>query len=83
MAGDEGKFLRATVNYTDTEGSGKTAEGFTANAVEMMRAAGSYDADNSGTIESTEVLQAVKDYFAGSLDETGVLAVVKRYFEDN
>ena len=42
-----------------------------------------YDADNDGTIESTEVLQAVKDYFAGSLDETGVLDVVKRYFEDN
>ena len=83
VAADSGKFLRATVRYSDAEGSGKREMAVTANALEMMRAAGPYDADNSGTIDSTEVLQAVIDYFAGNLDSIGVLDVVTRYFEDN
>ena len=40
-----------------------------------------YDVDDSGVIESTEVLQAVKDYFDGDIDATQVLAVVKLYFD--
>ena len=40
-----------------------------------------YDVDDSGVIEITEVLQAVKDYFDGDIDATQVLAVVKLYFD--
>ena len=40
-----------------------------------------YDTDDSGVIESTEVLQAVKDYFDDDIDATQVLAVVKLYFD--
>ena len=40
-----------------------------------------HDVDDSGVIELTEVLQAVKDYFDGDIDATQVLAVVKLYFD--
>ena len=40
----------------------------------------SYDADESGTIDSAEVLAAVRDYFAGGIDATEVLKVVGYYF---
>ena len=40
-----------------------------------------YDVDDSGVIEITEVLQAVKDYFDGDIDATQVLAAVKLYFD--
>ena len=39
-----------------------------------------YDMDESGTIDSTEVLMAVADYFAGDIDAPTVLAVVSDYF---
>ena len=39
-----------------------------------------YDANEDGTISSTEVLQAVKDYFDNNINSTEVLAVVKLYF---
>ena len=41
-----------------------------------------WDDDDSGTIEGTEVLTAVKAYFAGDVTPSDVLAVVKRYFAD-
>ena len=47
VAADDGKFLAATVSYSDGEGSGKSEMAVTANAVEML-AGGPYDADNSG-----------------------------------
>ena len=40
----------------------------------------SYDADESGVIDGTEVLNAVRDYFAGGIDATEVLKVVGYYF---
>jgi hypothetical protein len=40
----------------------------------------SYDDDESGTIDSAEVLAAVRDYFAGGIDATEVLKVVGYYF---
>ena len=40
-----------------------------------------YDEDDSGVIESTEVLKAVKDYFDGDITAAEVLAVVKLYFD--
>ena len=39
-----------------------------------------YDFDNSGVIEGPEVIQAVKDYFAGKITGPEVIAVVKLYF---
>ncbi len=39
-----------------------------------------YDVDDSGVIEGPEVIQAVKDYFAGSISGPEVIAVVKLYF---
>ena len=77
--GDGGKYLRVTVRYRDAEGSGKSEMAVTANAVEML-AAGPYDRDNNGTIDSTEVLRAVVDYFAGQINSAQVLEVVRLYF---
>ena len=39
-----------------------------------------YDTDNSGKIEGPEVIQAVKDYFAGTITGAEVIEVVKLYF---
>ena len=39
-----------------------------------------YDTDNSGKIEGPEVIQAVKDYFAGTITGLEVIEVVKLYF---
>ena len=39
-----------------------------------------YDVDDSGVIESTEVIQAVKDYFADTITGLQVIEVVKLYF---
>ena len=39
-----------------------------------------YDVDDSGVIESTEVIQAVKDYFADAIAGLQVIEVVKLYF---
>ena len=79
VSADAGKFLRATVRYRDAEGSGKSEMEETANAVEML-AGGPYDRDNSGTIDSTEVLRAVVDYFADRITSAQVLEVVRLYF---
>ena len=39
-----------------------------------------YDDDGDGTINQTEVLTAVADYFRGALSALQVLAVVSLYF---
>ena len=39
-----------------------------------------YDTDNSGKIEGPEVIQAVRDYFAGDITGPEVIEVVKLYF---
>ena len=39
-----------------------------------------YDTDNSGKIEGSEVIQAVKDYFADDITGPEVIEVVKLYF---
>ena len=40
----------------------------------------SYDADDSGTIERPEVIQAIRDYFADMIDRDDVIAVIRAYF---
>ena len=90
MDDDEGYYLRATATYTDGEGMGKMASEKT-----MMVGAddagdtllGTYDTNNSGEIEKSEVIQAIKDYFAGvqnptpdALSKDDVVDVIKLYF---
>ena len=41
-----------------------------------------YDADEDGTIDTTEVLAAVMAYFDDEISSEDVLAVVRQYFED-
>jgi hypothetical protein len=39
-----------------------------------------YDTDDSGAISGTEVLNAVREYFAGDITGAEVLQVVRLYF---
>ena len=89
MDDDAGYYLRATATYTDGEGMGKMASEKTmmvgAEAEDTLL--GTYDANNSGEIEKSEVIQAIKDYFAGvqnpthdALSKDDVVDVIKLYF---
>ena len=85
VAADVGMFLRATASYSDREGSGKDASAESTHGVGSAQTTGSvigdiYDVDEDGEIGSSEVVQAVKDYFARSISPTEVVEVVKLYF---
>ena len=41
-----------------------------------------YDANGNGLIDGPEVIQAVRDYFAGTITGPEVIAVVRQYFAD-
>ena len=76
-----GRYLRATASYSDAvDGAGQTAFGTSANAVTAVVAVDEYDRNADGRIDSTEVLEAVADYFAGTLSQARVLQVVALYF---
>ena len=77
---DDGKHLRVTVNYDDAAGDGQTEMQTSANPVSATPAAGDYDANNNGTIERDEVIQAIRDYFADVIDRDEVIAVIRLYF---
>ena len=89
VTGDENMYLRAMVSYTDGEASGKSAQAESANAVLGATAApttGSevgdrYDTNDDGMIEGSEVIQAVRDYFANAITAIDVLEVVGLYFD--
>ena len=72
---DADMYLRATVDYTDGHGAGKSAMSSPA----MVPAAASgtllerYDADDSGAIEKSEMIMAINDYLFG----TGADAISK------
>ena len=69
--GDENMYLRATASYTDGEGSDKSEDAVTANAVTAGDPlVGKYDADGNGTIDKSEVLKAINDYLFGEGDDT-------------
>ena len=74
---DAGDYLRARVTYDDDSGTGLTV---ISDATTGRVAIDSYDADSNGVINSTEVLSAVADYFAGDLTVGRVLEVVALYF---
>ena len=67
---DDGKYLRATVTYTDLLGSGKTARavsGYAMTAVDPL--VSRYDANANGMIDKAEVIQAINDYLFDEGDE--------------
>ena len=76
----------ASYTVTVTASDGNTADDaiimvtITVTDVAEAPALSPYDVDDSGVIEGPEVIQAVKDYFAGSISGPEVIAVVKLYF---
>ena len=68
---DEGYYLQATASYTDGHGSGKSAMVMSDNTVvdpgDPLVAR--YDANDNGTIEKSEVIQAINDYLFGEGEE--------------
>ena len=77
---DEGIFLRATANYDDAAGIGKSAQGITSTGVAQMELLTKYDSDRNGSIDRSEAIDAVTDYFNGEITKDEVLAVLVLYF---
>ena len=66
---DGANYLQATASYTDGHGSGKTALAVSDYAVTdenplVVR----YDTNGNGTIDKSEVIQAINDYLFGEGD---------------
>ena len=85
MAADDGYYLRATVMYTDAHGPGKSETATTSAAV----TAGDplvikYDTNpTNGTIEKSEVIAAINDYFDEGADaptKADVIKLINLYF---
>ena len=81
---DDGYYLRATVSYTDGHGTGKSAMMVTDNAVTTGDPlVNRYDADNNGTIDKSEVIQAINDYLFDEGEEpitkTDVIRLINLY----
>ena len=84
MEADDGYYLRATVSYADGHGTGKSAMMVTDNAVTTGDPlVNRYDADNSGTIDKSEVIQAINDYLFDEGEEpitkTDVIRLINLY----
>ncbi len=77
---DAGIFLRATVSYDDAVGTGKSAQAATSSGVAQMELLSEYDANRDGSIERSEAIRAVSDYFGGEISKEDVLAVLVLYF---
>ena len=57
-AADAGNYLRATVTYDDSSGTGLTLDASTSSAVKLHR----YDGNSDGSIQRSEVIDAIEDY---------------------
>ena len=77
---DAGIFLRATVSYDDGVGTGKSAQAATSSGVAQMELLSEYDANRNESIERSEAIRAVSDYFDGEISKDDVLAVLVLYF---
>ena len=77
---DAGIFLRATASYDDAVGTGKSAQAATSSGVAQMELLSEYDANRNGSIERSEAIRAVSDYFNGEISKDDVLAVLVLYF---
>ena len=90
MEDDEGYHLRVMATYTDAVG---TNMDMVYSMPTMMVTAGDdhpldplitrYDADNSGTIEKSEVIQAINDYLFGqgdaAISKPDVIRLIRLY----
>ena len=77
---DAGAFLRATVSYGDSIGTGKSAQAVTSSVVAQMQLLSQYDTNGNGSIERSEAVQAVSDYFSDEISKSDVLDVLALYF---
>ena len=87
MAADEGYYLRATANYDDGHGSGKTASGTTTAAVAAGIPAdlAKFDTSGNGGIEKSEVLDAIDGYLdggEGAPTKQEILDLMDFYFDN-
>ena len=87
VEGDAGKYLRATAMYTDEEGSGKSAEAVSDNAVVAGETQDPlltrYDANSNGEIDRDEVITAINDYlFEDGITRDQVIDVLNLYLFD-
>ena len=76
---DEDNYLRATASYTDGEGSGKSAEAVSDNAVAGVPG----DTNNDGRIDKPEVIAAYRAYVADPSDKTEMIAIFRQYVADS
>ena len=77
---DAGDFLRVTVTYNDSVGTGKSAQVVTSSGVAQMALLSTYDANRNGSIERSEAVNAVSDYFNDEISKSDVLDVLVLYF---
>ena len=78
--GDAGQFLRATASYDDGVGTGKSAQAVTSSGVAQMALLRTYDSNRNGSIERSEAVDAVSDYFSDEISKDDVLDVLALYF---
>ena len=73
---DAGNYLRATVTYDDSSGTGLTLDASTSSAVKLHR----YDGNANGEIERTEVIDAINAYLFGTgTNRDEVIEVINLY----
>ena len=77
---DEDNYLRATASYTDGEGSGKSAEAVSDNAVSAVIPG---DTNDDGRIDKPEVIAAYRAYVADPSDKTEMIAIFRQYVADS
>ena len=82
VQGDVGNHLQATATYTDGEGSGKSAEAVSDNAVARDPLLVEYDPNADGVIDKADMRRAVGNYFGVSptLTEAEMRQLVAIYF---
>ena len=66
--------------YDDAAGIGKSAQGITSTGVAQMELLTKYDSDRNGSINRSEAIDAVTDYFNDEITKDEVLAVLVLYF---
>ena len=80
VAGDVGSYLRATASYNDSVGDGKSAEASTSARVAPLDLLGKFDSNRNGSIERTEAVDAVRDYFRDEITKDEVITILTLYF---